>query len=180
LIGDYIDRGSSAKEVVDYVIGLRNEFNNVVCLMGNHEQMFFNYLAGTDEEMYLYNGGKSTLLSYGMSTYAPPLSRKAAIPSSHLLFFKSLLPYYETEEYIFVHAGLIPGLSLSKQTVHDLLWVRQEFIDSDYDFGKRVIFGHTPFRTPLIESNKIGIDTGAVYGGKLTCVELPAVKIHQV
>jgi len=71
-------------------------------------------------------------------------------------------------------------LSLSEQSIHDLLWVRQEFIDSDYDFGKRVIFGHTPFRSPLFEPNKIGIDTGAASGGKLTCLELPQVKIHQV
>jgi serine/threonine protein phosphatase 1 len=179
-IGDYIDRGSSVKEVIDYVIGLRTTFSNVICLSGNHEQMFLNYLAGTDEEMFLYNGGKATLLSYGISRSARPQVRKATIPSSHLLFFRSLLPYYETEEYIFVHAGLRPGLSLSEQTIHDLLWVRQEFIDSDYDFGKRVIFGHTPFRSPLIEPNKIGIDTGAASGGKLTCLELPQVKIHQV
>jgi len=179
-IGDYIDRGSSGKEVVEYVIGLKSKFNNVVCLTGNHEQMFLNYIAGTDEVMYLYNGGKATLLSYDISPCASPLERKAAIPLSHLLFFKSLLPYYETENYIFVHAGLMPGLSLHEQTIHNLLWVRHEFIYSDYDFGKMVIFGHTPFHSPLIESNKIGIDTGAFSGGKLTCVELPAVKIHQV
>jgi serine/threonine protein phosphatase 1 len=179
-IGDYIDRGSSVKEVVDYVIGLQSKFDNVVCLRGNHEQMFLNYLAGTDEEMYLYNGGKATLSSYGISISATPQVRKATIPSSHLLFFQSLLPYYETEEYIFVHAGLMPGSNLDRQTVHDLLWVRREFIFSDYDFGKRVIFGHTPFRAPLIEPNKIGIDTGAFSGGKLTCVELPQVIIHQV
>lgn len=179
-IGDYIDRGSSAKEVVDYVIGLKSEFKNVVCLTGNHEQMFLNYLEGTDEAIYLYNGGVATLLSYGISRFAMTRSKKMAIPSSHLLFFQSLLPYYETEEYIFVHAGLMPGLSLGEQTVHDLVWIRQEFIYSDYDFGKLIVFGHTPFVFPLIRPNKIGIDTGAVFGGKLTCVELPSVKIHQV
>ncbi|MGV8057846.1 MAG: metallophosphoesterase family protein [Smithellaceae bacterium] len=179
-IGDYIDRGSSVKEVVDYVIGIKSELNNVICLTGNHEQMFLRYLDGNDEEMYLCNGGHTTLLSYGISRSSMPQTRKAAIPPSHLLFFQSLLPYYETEKYIFVHAGLIPGLMLSEQTVHDLLWVRQEFIDSDYDFGKLVIFGHTPFCSPLISPNKIGIDTGAASGGKLTCVELPAMKIHQV
>ena len=179
-IGDYIDRGSSSKEVVEYVIDLQAKFSNVVCLTGNHEQMFLNYLAGIDEVMYLYNGGKATLVSYGLLAYSPVPERKSAIPLSHLQFFQSLLHYYETEEYIFVHAGLIPGLSLRRQTVHDLLWVRHDFIYSDYDFGKTVVFGHTPFQSPLISSNKIGIDTGAFSGGKLTCVELPDVIIHQV
>jgi serine/threonine protein phosphatase 1 len=90
------------------------------------------------------------------------------------------LLHYKTENYIFVHAGLKPGFPLSKQKKDDLLWIRHEFIDADQDFGKMVIFGHTPLSYPLIMPNKIGIDTGAVYGGKLTCVELPAVKIHQV
>ncbi len=179
-IGDYIDRGSSVKEVVDYVIGLRNEYKNIVCLMGNHEQMLLNYLTGIDEEMYLCNGGAATLLSYGISPSSKLQTRKTAIPPSHLHFFKSLLPYYETKDNIFVHAGLMPGLPLGEQTVHDLLWIREEFIHSEYDFGKQVIFGHTPFRSPLMRPNKIGIDTGAVSGGKLTCVELPQVVIHQV
>ena len=82
-------------------------------------------------------------------------------------------------EYIFVHAGLRPAVPFNKQVREDMLWIRDEFIDSNYDFGKTVIFGHTPFRRPLIEANKIGIDTGAVYGGKLTCVELPAKKMYQ-
>ncbi|MBW2174568.1 MAG: serine/threonine protein phosphatase, partial [Deltaproteobacteria bacterium] len=69
---------------------------------------------------------------------------------------------------------------LEEQDVWDMLWVRDEFIYSDFDFGKRVIFGHTPFPKPLVFDNKIGIDTGAVYGNKLTCVELPAVKFYSV
>lgn len=178
-IGDYIDRGGFSKEVIDYVIELHDKFKNIIFLSGNHEQMFINYLAGTEEEMYLHNGGRATLISYGISPASSPAERKAAIPANHLNFFRSLLPYYETDAYIFVHAGLMPGLSLQQQTIHDLLWIRQEFISSDYDFGKRIIFGHTPLKSPLIESNKIGIDTGAFSGGKLTCVELPEVKIHQ-
>ena len=179
-IGDYIDRGSAAREVVDYVIGLKAEYKNVVCLLGNHEYMFLRYLDGLDEEMYLSNGGSATLFAYAVSLSETPQERKAKIPREHLKFFESLLPHYETDNYLFVHAGLKPGLILSRQTIHDLLWVRHEFIDTDYDFGKMIVFGHTPLSYPLIMPNKIGIDTGAVFGGKLTCIELPAVKIYQV
>jgi serine/threonine protein phosphatase 1 len=178
-IGDYIDRGDSSKEVVDYIIKLKSEFQNVVCLLGNHEQMFLRYLEGRDEEMYLYNGGTATLSSYGIPLTASLQARKETIPAEHLIFFRSLLPYYETKDYIFVHAGLAPGLAPSEQAVHDLIWIRQEFIYSDYDFGKPVIFGHTPFGSPFIRPDKIGIDTGVVSGGRLTCVELPALKIFQ-
>jgi len=73
-----------------------------------------------------------------------------------------------------------PGLPLADQDIHDLQWIRQKFIDSEYDYGKRVVFGHTHFNAPLVTVNKIGIDTGAVYGGKLTCVELPTLKFYQV
>ncbi|OGP88634.1 MAG: metallophosphatase [Deltaproteobacteria bacterium RBG_19FT_COMBO_43_11] len=179
-IGDYIDRGSFSREVVEHVIGLKNKFKNVICLLGNHEQMFLNYLEGVDEEMYLYNGGKPTLSGYGIKSSDPPDERKKKMPKTHLFFYRSLLPYYQTKDYLFIHAGLIPAVPLKKQTTYDLLWIRHEFIDSDYDFGKRVIFGHTPLSRPLVMENKIGIDTGAVYGGKLTCVELPALNIYQV
>lgn len=179
-IGDYIDRGNAGREVVDYVIRLRSEYKNVACLLGNHEHMFMRYLEGMDEETYLYNGGKHTLSDYGINLSDTTGERKEKIPEAHLLFFQSLLPYHQTKDYIFVHAGLIPGVPLKKQTTHDLLWVRHEFIDSNYDFGRRIIFGHTPLSRPLIMENKIGIDTGAVYGGKLTGLELPKVKIYQV
>jgi serine/threonine protein phosphatase 1 len=179
-IGDYIDRGSAAREVVDYVIRLKTEYKNVVCLLGNHEYMFLRYLDGLDEEMFLSNGGQATLFAYTISLSEKPSERKAKIPEEHLDFFKSLLEYYETDNYLFVHAGLKPGLILGQQTIHNLLWVRHEFIDTDFDFGKMIVFGHTPLSYPLIMPNKIGIDTGAVFGGKLTCVELPAVKIYQV
>jgi serine/threonine protein phosphatase 1 len=179
-IGDYIDRGSGGREVVDYVIRLAADYKNVVCLLGNHEYMLLRYLDGQDEEMYLSNGGSATLFDYAISLSATPRERKAKIPRGHLIFFESLLEYYQTDDYFFVHAGLKPGLVLNRQTIHDFLWVRREFIDTDYDFGKMIVFGHTPLSYPLIMPNKIGIDTGAVFGGKLTCVELPAVKIYQV
>ena len=179
-IGDYIDRGNSSREVVDYVIRLKREYKKIVCLLGNHELMLIHYLKGVDEDMYLVNGGIATLHSYGISRTEEPEKRKAKISREHWQFFESLLPYYETGDYIFVHAGMKPRLPLHEQTMHELLWVRHEFIETEDDFGKMVIFGHTPLSYPLIMPNKIGIDTGAVYGGKLTCVELPVIKIHQV
>jgi serine/threonine protein phosphatase 1 len=179
-IGDYIDRAGRGKDVVDYVLGLKKKYQKVICLCGNHEYMLIRYLKGVDEDMYLANGGMATLNAYGISRSDAPCKRKAKIPADHLRFFESLMLYYETDQFIFVHAGMLPGIPLVEQTAQDLLWVRQEFIDSDYDFGKRVVFGHTHFSAPLITVNKIGIDTGAVYGGKLTCVELPTLKFYQV
>jgi serine/threonine protein phosphatase 1 len=177
-IGDYLDRGPDPGEVIDTLLDLKKTFPNVICLQGNHEAMFLNYyLEGKDKELYFANGGGITLFSYGITIDGARMGR--GIPEEHLCFLASLPLYYETEEYLFVHAGLRPGILLSRQSPEDLLWIRDEFIDSDCDFGKTVVFGHTALCEPLIEKNKIGIDTGAVYGGCLTCIELPSRKIVQ-
>ncbi|MBN1932783.1 MAG: serine/threonine protein phosphatase [Desulfobacterales bacterium] len=169
-LGDYIDRGPNSSEVVEYLIDLKKRFSKIIFLKGNHEEMLEDFLAGIDRLKYLTNGGQQTLDSYLKK------SRKfeaSPIPQEHLDFFKRLRLYYETDQYIFVHAGLRENIPLESQDVLDILWIRGRFIDSDYDFGKRVIFGHTVFPEPLVQPNKIGIDTGAVYGNKLTCLELP-------
>jgi serine/threonine protein phosphatase 1 len=176
-MGDYIDRGPHAKEVVDYLIDVARGGNRVVFLKGNHELMLQNYLSGEDKLSFLYNGGEATLRSY---MKAGGLNEANLIPPEHLEFFDNLRLYYETENYIFVHGGLKANIPLEHQDEWDMLWLRDEFIYSDFDFGKLVIFGHTPFREPLILDNKIGIDTGAVYGNKLTCVELSAMKFFSV
>ncbi len=178
-IGDYIDRGPDPKGVIDYIIDIKKKIRNVICLSGNHEEMFLNYcLDRRDEDLYMANGGMQTLKSYGFTREG---TEELILPESHREFFASLRTSYETDDYIFVHAGLRPGIPLNRQDHEDLLWIRFEFINSLYDFGKTVIFGHTPFslNKPLIDKNKIGIDTGAVYGGKLTCIELPEMKIYQ-
>lgn len=176
-IGDYIDRGPDSKEVVDYLIDLTRRQTSVVLLKGNHELMLQAYLSGTDRYGFLANGGRATMDSYYKDS---DHSGSNPIPGTHLDFFDSLRLYYVTDKYIFVHAGLKPNIPLEKQEEWDMLWIRDEFISSDFDFGKCVIFGHTPFREPLVLDNKIGIDTGAVYGNKLTCVELPAVRFYSV
>jgi serine/threonine protein phosphatase 1 len=176
-IGDYIDRGTQSKEVVDYLIDLPRRQSRVIFLKGNHEVMLHLYLSGSERFSFLANGGQATLDSY-LKDHSRTLENP--IPSTHLNFFDTLRPYYETDQYIFVHAGLKAKVPLDEQDEWDMFWIRDEFIYSDFDFGKRVIFGHTPFREPLVFDNKIGIDTGAVYGNKLTCVELPAVKFYSI
>lgn len=173
-LGDYIDRGDSSFQVVDYLADLKKRHSHIVFLKGNHEEMFFNYLSGEDEITFLFNGGKQTLKGY------TDANGNISVPQSHFDFFNSLQLYYETDDYVFVHAGLREGVPFEKQKPEDLLWIRKSFIDSNYDFGKRIIFGHTPYAEVLIKDNKIGIDTGAVYGYKLTCLELPKMIFHQV
>ncbi len=180
-IGDYIDRGTQSREVVDYILNLKKRHKKVTCLMGNHEEMLLNYLERPDENnrsMFFLNGGRATAKSYGYRGKGG--DELINVPRRHRSFFKSLLPIYETEQYIFVHAGLRPRVPLDEQSRKDLLWIRNDFIHSTWDFGKTVIFGHTHFSDPFFADNKIGIDTGAVYGGRLTCLELPSRRIYQV
>lgn len=170
-LGDYINRGPASREVIDYLLDLRNKTNHIVFLMGNHEKMFLDYLDRVSPFLFILNGGQKTIDAY---------SKKGGVslPPDHHDFFCSLRLIHETEDYIFVHAGLRPYLPLKDQKIEDILWIREAFFSSMYDFGKKVVFAHTPFGEPLVMGNKIGIDTGAVYGNKLTCVELPAQKFY--
>ena len=178
-LGDYLDRGPDARGVIDTLLDLKKSCSNLICLQGNHESMFLNYyLRGQDEELFFCNSGRNTLDSYGLTL----ADARAGIgfPEHHLNFLVSLPLCHETEEFLFVHAGLRPGIPIAEQSPEDILWIRSEFIDARWDFGKTIVFGHTPFHKPLIERNKIGIDTGAVYGGCLTCIEFPSRRIYQV
>ena len=176
-LGDYIDRGPQSFEVVAYLADLKQRCANTIFLKGNHEEMLEKYLSGEDRITYLVNGGQQTLESY---MNRPRPEGEPAIPSTHLEFFKSLQIYHETQNYIFVHAGLKNKVPLEKQKTEDLLWIRRRFIESKYDYGKMVVFGHTPLHEPLLLPNKIGIDTGAVYGNRLTCVRLPELVFYTV
>ncbi len=172
-IGDYIDRGPNSRGVVEYIIRLKQRYpaENIICLKGNHEAMFLDFLNGIEPELFLLNGGRSTLREYWGEHWDRSLD--LLLPPEHEEFYRELKNYHETPDYIFVHGGLKPGVPLSEQDEEDLFWIRGEFIASFEDFGRRVIFGHTPLRYPLVMPNKIGIDTGCVYGNFLTCIKLP-------
>jgi serine/threonine protein phosphatase 1 len=202
-IGDYMDRGPDSKKVVDQLIKWHKQYSHWIFLYGNHEDILKNWIEGGqkyEEDMkwscFLYNGGVQTLKSYNISE---PI--KSLIPKEHLNFlFNETKVFYETNKYIFVHGGLLPGVTIkdtkyslknkeNKETITNaLLWARDGFIDDDYDWGKKVIFGHTPaskprwgkFGEPIVMKNKIGID-GAICPGankNLIAVELPKERFY--
>jgi serine/threonine protein phosphatase 1 len=176
-LGDYVDRGDDSRGVIEAVMEISKTGKRVDCLMGNHEMMLLDFVEGRDLTTFFLNGGTSTLNSYRAFQ---PRYGTALIPDEHLAFLRSLKTWVELDDYYVVHAGLRPGVQLENQSREDLLWIRDAFIFSDYRFRKRVIFGHTPFSQPLVMENKIGLDTGAVYGNKLTCLELPSLKFYSV
>jgi len=176
-VGDYIDRGRDSTGVVDCILDLIRIDTGVKCLLGNHEAMLLDYLAGKDPDLYLANKGFTTLENY---LAEKPRGEGPLIPNDHISFYRSLRPFLELREYYVVHAGFRPGIDIESQSLEDMLWIREPFISSNYDFGKKVVFGHTHFSRPLVTDNKIGIDTGAVYGNRLTCVELPEERFYFV
>lgn len=164
-LGDYIDRGPDSKGVLDDLIDLARKFPRTVFLKGNHEQMYLDYLAGKNTLDFLLNGGAATISSY----------RKNGdffLPEEHRRFLEELKLIFVEEDFIFVHAGLRPHIPLEKQQEEDLLWIRRDFLYSDYDWGKVIVFGHTPQQKPLVSDQCLGLDTGAVYGRVLTCCEV--------
>jgi len=176
-LGDYIDRGNDAMGVVEFILSLSRLSSNIRCLLGNHEAIFLDYLEGRDRRSFILNDGATTLQSYHAARGA---AEGPLVPETHMKFFKSLKVYIELDDYLVVHAGFKPYLAIDKQPMTEMIWIREPFIYSDYNFGKRVIFGHTPFAEPLVMPNKIGLDTGAVYGNKLTCLDLSELRFHSV
>lgn len=171
-LGDYIDRGPDSAGVIDDLLQLRQQFPHSVFLRGNHEVMLCDALAGRDPAIFLANGGDRTIASYEVRGSWPP-------PAAHREFFESLSAIYTTGQFVFVHAGLRPGVPLAEQQAADLFWIRADFLDSADSWGKIVVFGHTPWPEPLFEAERIGLDTGCVYGGRLTCCDVLTRRVWQ-
>ena len=177
-LGDYVDRGPDSRGVVDYIVSLTEDYSRISCVLGNHEQMLLEYLSGVNRDLYLANGGGATLRAYsGDKGYEKTLFLRE-LPKSHIAFYHSLKPYFELEDYYLIHAGFRPGVPMARQSKTDMIWIREPFISSTYDFGKKIVFGHTAFPEPLVMKNKIGIDTGAAYGRRLCCLELPSERFY--
>jgi len=179
-IGDYIDRGPQSRGVIDRLSD--NPFpTSYVALRGNHEDYLVRFLGDPGIGPHWFTqGGQETLRSYGVQIAGPlaaNLTRacnqlKAALPASHLAFLNGLNFSVSRGRYFFCHAGVRPGVPLSRQSEHDLTWIRGEFLESTVDFGKIVVHGHTPVPEPEVRPNRIDIDTGAFATGRLTCAVL--------
>jgi serine/threonine protein phosphatase 1 len=174
-IGDYVDRGPDTAGVIELLRhGPPIAGVPTVNLKGNHEQTMIEALAGeraagTD---WLFHGGKPALASYGLDPEGPREAWGSAVPAAHVAFLHGLTMMHREGGYLFAHAGIRPGVPLDRQAPEDLLRIRQPFLFTEQDLGVVVVHGHTPASAPVIRTNRIGIDTGAVFGGKLTCVVL--------
>jgi len=181
-VGDYVDRGPSAKDVIDILIELKRNHTQTVFLKGNHEDMMLSFLGlpGHYGESFLFNGGIATLESYAIDeSLLDEVTDR--LPTEHLDFLQTLETSYLRAPYLFVHAGVHPLRLLEEQDAEDMLWIRQEFISNPHDLGHTVIFGHTPMRDVMLDlPYKIGLDTGLVYGGMLSCVEFSEGRCYQV
>lgn len=175
-LGDYIDRGLDSAGVLDLLTdGPRLDVSQVVYLMGNHEELLLTALASESSEsvgIWLDNGGTATLSSWGIPAGTPPQAWLGLIPPSHLAFLRGLTLSFRLDGYLFAHAGVRPGVTLDRQSRDDLLWIRQPFLSWPDHLGAIVVHGHTPEDGPVVRSNRIGIDGGAVFGGRLTCAVL--------
>ena len=182
-LGDYIDRGEESRSVLDLLLAEPLPGFEHVHLRGNHEETMLRFLEDVSVgPSWLLYGGAQTLWSYGVRPPVPigdmgelrRAQRELAerLPRDHLAFLHALPLQHAEGDYLFVHAGVRPGVPLDRQEVNDLLWIRDEFLDSDAEFGKIVVHGHTIAPQPDVRRNRIGVDTGAFASGRLTCLVL--------
>ncbi len=180
-VGDYVDRGPDSAGVVDELS--RHAFPTpIIALRGNHEEILLKFLDdATVLDSWRKFGGLETLHSYGVSVSDAmrgagyDRAREAllrALPQSHLEFLTQTLPSISFGDYFFCHAGVRPGIALSRQSPGDLLWIREEFLRHAGSFGKVVVHGHTPTSAPDVRPNRINVDTGAYASSILTALVL--------
>ena len=184
-LGDYVDRGPYSFGVIEWLSQRPLPEFERVHLRGNHEEWFENFLADISVgPSWLYCGGVATLASYGiraalgeddpMRLRALQADLAAALPASHRRFIRTLDHYHVSGGYLFVHAGVRPGVPLAQQSPDDLIWIRDAFLHTTADHGHVVVHGHTIVNEAQVCPNRIGIDTGAFATNVLTCLVLEA------
>jgi serine/threonine protein phosphatase 1 len=178
-LGDYVDRGPDSRGVLDRLA--RNPFpTKYIALKGNHEELFETFLdRPAIASRWRTLGGLETLHSYkvavaqlliGKGFDAASQALRQALPEEHLAFLGRLRLSLTIGRYFLCHAGVRPGVPLESQRAEDLLWIRDEFLTSNAQFGKIIVHGHTPMLAPEVLATRINIDTGAFATGRLTCL----------
>ncbi|SFP50629.1 metallophosphoesterase family protein [Sphingomonas rubra] len=181
LLGDLVDRGPDTRGVLEHAMR-RAAHPRFALLKGNHEEMLLRAAAGHRPSLQLFNryGGRDTLMSYGVDPVAYDEASfeelealiVASVPAAHRAFLDAGRPHLTVGDYLFVHAGIRPGVPLADQVGADLRWIRDPFLGHRGSHGVMVIHGHTITDEPDVQSNRIGIDTGAYAGGPLTAIGL--------
>jgi serine/threonine protein phosphatase 1 len=183
-LGDYIDRGSESRGVVERLLDDPMPGFAKTYLMGNHEEAMLAFLEGRSDGLdWLSFGGLETLMSYSVPLRAFPRSEDAvlalrqalaeAVPQSHLDFFRNCTLHHSIGDYLFVHAGVRPGIALERQIPTDLMWIRDDFLRSKVPLrGRIVVHGHSICDLPQNREHRINIDTGAFVSGRLTSLVL--------
>lgn len=182
-LGDYVDRGTESREVIDLLLDQPLTGMEAVYLKGNHEEAMLRFLSNPAIGPQWFGfGGEATVISYGVTApaisderaYYAELSQqlRASLPERHRSFLEQLRLLHRAGDYLFVHAGIRPGCPIEDQDPDDLLWIRGDFLNSREDHGVMVVHGHTPTARPDVRRNRIGIDTGAFASGALTCLVL--------
>lgn len=181
-LGDYVDRGADSAGVIDILLHEPLPGFERVHLMGNHEDFLLRFLEDPGiGRTWCMNGGAETLASYGLDGALLAHDRERAalqaalrdrFPAEHLAFLQGLAITHVEGGTLFVHAGLRPGVPMEQQVPEDLLWIREPFLSSADDHGYVVVHGHSPVEAPEVHFNRINVDTGAVWSGRLTAVVL--------
>ncbi|MFM8680286.1 MAG: metallophosphoesterase, partial [Alphaproteobacteria bacterium] len=176
MLGDYVDRGPGSRAVLDHLCAPPPPGFERACLAGNHEQLMLAFLDDPGEAApWLANGGAATLASYGVAGAA---ALRAALPAAHLAFLRGLGRMRREGDYLFVHAGIRPGVAPGDQVEDDLLWIRRPFLSSNSDPRCVVVHGHSIVEEPEIHPNRIAIDTGAYASGVLTALALEGERVE--
>jgi serine/threonine protein phosphatase 1 len=181
-LGDLIDRGPESRGVVDRLLAFSRSGANVRFLMGNHEQVFLRAIQGDKKALRFLGriGGRETLNSYGITDEdyktlcTDELAARVAalVPPAHVAFLSGFEDMIALGDYLFVHAGVRPGVGLEEQSQSDLYWIRDEFLSHRDSFGPIVVHGHSITDDVDLRTNRIGIDTGAFASGRLTALGL--------
>jgi serine/threonine protein phosphatase 1 len=178
-LGDYVDRGTDSKAVLDFLVAAHRRDERIVSLAGNHDVGFLEFMDNPNPAtLFARFGGAETARSYGVTLDCgnPAALREShsalmdAVDDSHVAFLRARPFSVAMGDFFFCHAGIRPEVALDKQAAEDLIWIRADFLDYRALHPKIIVHGHTPFAEPEILPNRVNVDTLAYRSGVLTAL----------